>query len=81
MIGRTILNHIPPVFGCDTFAQVVGQSQKSFKKNMEHLMKSVDICDSILHRQVSKKETLPTESQINFIQHLDVLLEEIIRKI
>ena len=40
------------------------------------------IADSYLHTQIRKNESsLPTETQINFKNDLDVLLQEIERKI
>lgn len=85
MIGRTILNHIPPIFGFDNFNQITAnyggpKNNKSFKKNMEHLNNSLkNIADRYLHQTMRDKETLPNVTQIDFRQDLDVLLEEIVR--
>ena len=85
MIGRTILNHIPPIFNFKNFDEVVSnygglKDNKSFKKNMAHLNDSLKhIADSYLHLQIRKQEILPNETQINFKQDLDVLLGEIVR--
>jgi hypothetical protein len=85
MIGRTILNHIPPVFNKKSFDEVANNyggpaDNKSFKGNMANLNHSLKhIADSFLHLQIRKKEALPTEAQINFRQDLDVLLGEIAR--
>ena len=84
MIGRTILNHIPPLFGFRSFEEVssnYGSSKNSsFKKNMSHLNSSLkNIADSYLHLQIRKKESLPNEIQVDFKQDFDVLLAEIIR--
>jgi len=82
MLGRSILDHVPPVFGCATFDQVVGtHGGKSFKKSMDHLNTSMrSIADSYLHLQIRKKETVPNATQVNFSQDMDVLLAEVIRK-
>lgn len=84
MIGRTILNHVPPIFGYKNFEEVAnnyGSSKNlSFKKNMLHLNSSLkNIADSYLHLQIRKKESLPNEIQVDFRQDIDVLLAEIIR--
>lgn len=85
MIGRTIINHVPPIFGFTSFEQVTGNyggpnGHRSFKKNMKHLNESLrNIADSFLHQTIRDKETLPNETQIDFKQDLDVLLGEIVR--
>ena len=85
MIGRTILHHVPPIFGLKCFDEIANnyggpKDHKSFKKNMTHLNESLkNIADSYLHLQIRKKEVLPTENQIDFKQDMDVLLGEIIR--
>jgi hypothetical protein len=81
MIGRTILNHVPPIFGFKNFSQVANNhSGQSFKKNMLHLNKSLkNIADSFLHQQIRDKETLPNATQVSFQQDMDRLLEEITR--
>ncbi len=78
---RTLLNHVPPVFGEKAFEQVVSQhGDKSFKEVMEHLQNGArKIADSNLHGPIRKTETLPTETQVGFAPQLDVLLAEVIR--
>ncbi len=85
MISRTIINHIPPIFGFTSFDQIASnyggpKENKSFKNNMKHLNESLkNIADSFLHQTIRKKEDLPTEIQIDFRADIDVLLGEIIR--
>jgi len=85
MLGRTIINHIPPIFGFDKFNQVSNnyggaKDNISFKRSMTHLNKSLkNIADSYLHLTIRNKESLPNETQIEFRNDMDVLLEEIIR--
>jgi len=82
LITRAILDHIPPVFGYKSFAEVTNNFpfSKSIKKNLEHLDTSLrNIADSHLHTPISPKEILPTKQQINFSNDLDVLLGEVIR--
>jgi hypothetical protein len=83
MVVRTIINHVPPIFGYDTFAEVAnnyGGGGSSFKKSMKHLHDSLkNIADRHLHTTIRPTESLPTPQQVNFHQDLDVLLEEIVR--
>jgi hypothetical protein len=83
MLGRSILNHIPPLLGLTTFNEVESNyGGKSFKAVMSHLNKTMrSIADSFLHDVIRKNESLPNETQVNFSQDLDFLLAEIIRKI
>ncbi len=81
---RSIIDQVPPIFGKINFADVCGSyGSKSFKESMSILDKSSrKIADAFLHTQIRKNESsLPTETQINFKNDLDVLLQEIIRKI
>ena len=85
MIGRTIIHHVPPIFGFNTFEEVANnyggpKENKSFKKSMQHLNSSLkNIADSFLHQTIRPRETLPNEAQVDFRQDLDVLLGEITR--
>jgi hypothetical protein len=79
MLSRTILDHVPPIFGCNSFPEVAnnyGGGGRSFSKSMKHLENSLrNIGDAHLHVQIS----LPTRTQVNFSNDLDVLLAEVIR--
>jgi len=80
---RAILDHVPPLFECRSFAEVannyVGGGQ-SFRSAMLHLENtSRKIADRHLHGQISRKEVLPTAVQVNFASDLDLLLSEIVR--
>jgi len=81
MLTRSIIDHIPPVFGKINFSDVAGgYGAKSFKESMSHLDKSSrKIADSFLHTQIRQKEVLPTRTQVNFSRDFDVLLAEIVR--
>ena len=80
---RTILNHIPPIFGFNTFKEVAnnygggGKSLKQSFKNLEN--SSRKISDSILHQTIRRSESLPTKVMVNFSNDVDVLLSEILR--
>ncbi len=81
LLTRAILDHIPPVFGLNTFTEVVNNyGTKSFKDSMSHLENSSrKIADSYLHTKIRKKESLPNKIQVNFSNDIDVLLAEIVR--
>jgi hypothetical protein len=83
MLGRAILDHIPPIFSCKNFSEVAYNypgGSKSFKQSMEHLEKSLrKIADAHLHVQIRKSEILPNRTQVNFSSDLDVLLAEVVR--
>lgn len=82
MLGRSIMNHVPPIFGFTTFNEVASNHGKqSFKKSMSNLNASLkNIADSYLHDPIRKRETLPNATQVNFSQDMDVLLAEVVRK-
>lgn len=82
LLVRAILDHVPPIFGCNTFAEVANnyKGTKSFKDSMSHLENSSrKIADSYLHTKIRNEESLPNKTQVNFSNDLDVLLAEIIR--
>jgi hypothetical protein len=81
-LTRAILDHVPPVFGCRTFAEVANNysGSRSFKDAMENLEKSArKIGDSYLHTQIRGAETLPVYQQVNCSSLVDLLLSEILR--
>ncbi len=81
MLTRAILDHVPPIFGYNTFAEVSNNyGGKSLKKSLQNLQNSSrNISDAYLHLPVRNKESLPTRTQVNFSNDMDVLLAEIIR--
>ncbi len=81
MLGRTLLDHIPPIFEAKNFQEVANNyGNNSFKKSMLHLQGSLrNIADSHLHIPIRSKESLPNKVQVDFKSSLDVLLSEIIR--
>jgi len=81
-LTRALLDHVPPIFGAKSFPEVVNNygGSRSFKDSMQHLELSArKIADAHLHTQIRSKETLPTATQVNFSNDLDVLLAEIVR--
>lgn len=79
-IQRSIINHIPPIFGFENFGQVVAnyKTGKSIKKSFERLNSSMkDISDNHLHSHISKVDSPPNMMQVDFSNDLDVLLAEV----
>jgi len=80
---RAVIDHIPPIFGARTFAEVAnnvgGKSNKASLLRLE--TSSRNIADSVLHQQIRKREVVPNRTQVNFSNDLDVLLSEVIRRL
>jgi hypothetical protein len=82
MLVRAIMDHVPPIFGMSSFAQVASNygGSKSFKEAMQSLETAArKISDAHLHTQIRQSEILPTATQVNFSAQLDFLLSEIVR--
>jgi hypothetical protein len=82
LLTRSLIDHIPPVFGAKSFAQVASSyaGTKSFKESMTHLEESSrKIADQHLHTQIRNKEVLPNFNQVDFSNDVDVLLSEVVR--
>lgn len=82
MLVRSIVDHVPPIFGHKSFAEVASNyaGGKSFRASMSHLDRSLrNLADGNLHTHIRQTESLPTETQVKFWADLDKLLEEIVR--
>ncbi|MGY3609181.1 MULTISPECIES: hypothetical protein [unclassified Bradyrhizobium] len=81
MLLRAIADHVPPIFGAPSFREYASNcAGRSHKGSMQHLDASLrHIADGILHQQIRARESLPTASQVDFRQDLDVLLGEVVR--
>jgi hypothetical protein len=81
---RTILDHVPPIFGFRTFAEVAANygGGRSFKDSMIRLQESArTIADQHLHAPIRAREVIPAFPQVDFRPELDLLLAEIVRKL
>jgi hypothetical protein len=82
---RALLDHVPPVFGLGTFEQVASNAPstgRSFRHSMAHLQTSArSIADRHLHQAIRKRESLPERTQVDFRADVDVLLEEVARRL
>lgn len=79
LLQRAIIDHVPPLFGHKTFAQVVANyaGGRSFKKAMEQLERVRPIADESVHSHIRRRERLLTDVQVNFASGLDRLLAEV----
>ncbi|MBL7851614.1 MAG: hypothetical protein JNN04_11985 [Cyclobacteriaceae bacterium] len=77
---RTLIDHVPPIFGKTTFAQVTTDcGSRNFKRAMAHLDNtSRTIANEAMHSPISEKEILVNEQTVNFSQDIDYLLTEIV---
>jgi hypothetical protein len=82
MLTRSLLDHVPPVFGKGKFSEVANNygGGKSFTENMQRLeAEARKIADGHLHTPMRATETLPAAQQVNFGPQLDVLPSEVVR--
>ena len=82
MLLRSIIDHVPPIFGVQTFSDVSNHNvgTRSFKEGMERLQSSSrKIADLHLHSKIRNRESISNETQVDFSNDLDLLLAEIIR--
>jgi hypothetical protein len=82
MLVRAIIDHVPPIFGFGTFAEVVDryQGSRSFKELMTELQaQSRKVADQYLHVRIRPKEDVPTPVGVDSRKPLDALLGEAIR--
>jgi hypothetical protein len=84
MLLRSIIDHVPPLFGHNDFRQIPANysssgNSRSFKGVTETLLRYKDSGDSILHSQIRKTESLIEPTQVNLQVQLDSLLQEIVR--
>lgn len=81
-LTRSVIDHVPPIFGCKSFAEVSSSygGSRSFKECMRRLEEAGrKIADGHLHTQIRSTESLPTRTQVNFSNEVDLLLGEVVR--
>jgi hypothetical protein len=80
-LTRAIIDHVPPAFGCTTFAQVVGQVPGKHLKPAAQALDSFarKVADLHLHEPLKPQLSLPNETQMHVAHYLDVVLGEVER--
>lgn len=81
MLTRAIIDHVPPIFGARTFSEVANNHARSasVKKELKNLETTTrNIADLHLHSHIRRKESLPTITQVDASNSLDLLLGEIV---
>ena len=83
LLVRAVMNHVPPIFGYETFSQVVAHSSRSVKAVLSHLEDQArPIADLHTHKLIRKKEQLPSKHQIEpYKPSFEILIQEIISKL
>lgn len=82
MLIRALLDHVPPIFNQKNWDGIInnyGGGGKSFKESMKTLDGFRDVFDKYIHSQISNKEDVANERQIDCKSLLDVLLGETIK--
>jgi hypothetical protein len=79
LLMRTVLNHIPPIFGHDNFAQVVANAGKSLKESFEHLENGLrKVADFHAHRKITASESYPSVAQVEpYRPQFELLLQQV----
>jgi hypothetical protein len=82
LIIRALMNHVPPIFGAQTFAQVVASSGKSVKAILGRLEDEArPIADLHTHMHIRQRESLPSRNQIDLYKpSFEILIQEIVAK-
>ena len=83
LIIRAVMNHIPPIFGEQTFSQVVSQSGRSLKSILERLEDGArPIADLHTHMLIRPKESLPTKHQVEpYKASFEILIQEMANRL
>jgi hypothetical protein len=80
LLMRTVLNHVPPAFGCDTFGQVSANVGKSLKESFNHLETGLrKVADFHAHRKIGTSEFYPSMAQVEpFKPQFELLLQQVL---
>ncbi len=80
LLMRAVLNYVPPIFGHDTFPQVVASSGRSLRDSLDHLENGLrKIADFHTHRRLGSADLCPTRAQVEpFKPQFELLLQQVV---
>ena len=83
LLMRTVMNHIPPVFGFETFAQFVASTGRSLKESFTHLENGLrKVADFHTHRKMETSECYPSAAQVEpFKPQFELLMQQIVARL
>jgi hypothetical protein len=82
LLIRAVMNHVPPVFGAQTFSQVVATSGKSMKAVLARLEDEArPVADLHTHMLIRARESIPTKHQVEpYKAAFEILIQEILAR-
>lgn len=82
LLMRAVLNYVPPLFGYETFSQVVANIGRSFKDSFDHLEKGLrKIADFHTHRRIGTAEFYPSIAQVEpYKPQFELLLQQVVQR-
>lgn len=80
LLMRAVLNYVPPLFGQETFPQVVAQIGRSLKDSFDHLESGLrKVADFHSHRRIGATELYPSAAQVEpFKPQFELLLQQVV---
>jgi len=83
LLMRAVLNYVPPLFGHETFPQVVANIGRSLKDSFDHLENGLRrVADFHTHRRIGPAESYPSSAQIEpFKPQVELLLQQVVTRV
>ena len=83
LLMRAVLNYVPPLFGQETFTQVVANVGRSLKDSFDHLEKGLrKVADFHSHRRIGPAEFYPSPAQVEpFKPQFELLLHQVLVRV
>ena len=83
LLMRAVLNYVPPLFGHETFPQVVANIGRSLKDSFDHLENGLrKIADFHTHRRIGATEFYPSPAQVEpFKPQFELLLQQVVSRV
>ena len=83
LLMRAVLNYVPPLFGHETFPQVVANIGRSLKDSFGHLENGLrKIADFHTHRRIGPVELYPSPAQVEpFKPQFELLVQQVVVRV